>query len=155
MLNSAFIYLACNKHCPTQSIPTISIRQAQTCHLTFCIRSASLVPRYRIGIPIFVPSLSLLVEWELAHHVMSERVYWKHTPSPLRSPSTPDPNSLDDQAAVKHWLQLSDYFVYPHIQYFDSAKDLAAKLASVDMKAISALMRQHSAGAADLPPICG
>ena len=52
---------------------------------------------YRIGIPIFVPSLSLLTKWELQQHVMSERVYWKHTPNPLHPPNsaaTPDPNAL-------------------------------------------------------------
>ena len=102
---------------------------------------------YRIGIPIFVPSLALLVRaarprwalpsactcprrrspppppaqvrWELQRHVMSERVYWKHTPSPLSVPSTPDPNALQDRAALEHWLRLSDYYVYPHVQARD------------------------------------
>jgi len=100
---------------------------------------------YRIGIPIFVPSLALLVRWELQRHVMSERVYWKHTPSPLRAPFTPDPNSLQDRTALEHWLRLSDYYVYPHVTYFDSAEDLAAKLAAADFGAIAARMRRHSA----------
>ena len=139
---------------------------------------------YRIGIPIFVPSLSLLVKWELQRHVMSERVYWRHTPSPLRHPNTPDPNSLQDRKAVEYWLKLSDPYVYPHIQvhkpsqasrqqhahaqtpsfppqhslltpslsptplthtsqYFDSADDLAAKLATTDLKEVSSKMRRH------------
>ena len=62
---------------------------------------------YRIGIPIFVPSIRLLNRWELQRHVMSERVYWRHAPSPLRMPSSPNPNSLTDQAALEHWLKLS------------------------------------------------
>jgi len=88
---------------------------------------------------------ALLVKWELQRHVMSERVYWRHTPSPLRKPSTPDPNSLSDRHAIEHWLRLSDPYVYPHIQYFDSPEDLATKLASADMLAISRRMRRHSA----------
>ena len=76
---------------------------------------------------------------------MSERVYWKHTPSPLRRPTTHDQNSLQDPKALEHWLRLSDPYVYPHVQYFDSADDLAARLASADMRAISAAMRRHSA----------
>jgi hypothetical protein len=100
---------------------------------------------YRMGIPIFVPSLALLVRWEQQSHIMSERIYWKRTPSPLLKPSTPDPNSLQDRAALEHWLRLSDYYVYPHVQYFESADDLAAKLASADFAAIAAKMRRHSA----------
>jgi hypothetical protein len=100
---------------------------------------------YRIGIPIFVPSLALLVKWELQRHVMSERVYWKHAPSPLRNPTSPNPNSLQDRAALEHWIKLSDPYVYPHVQYFDSADDLAAKLASANTREISSRMRRHSA----------
>ena len=103
---------------------------------------------YRIGIPIFVPSLSLLVRWERQHHVMSERVYWRRAPSPLRTPSVPNPNSMQDRAALEHWIQLSDPYVYPHVQYFDSADDLAAKLATADLAAISRAMREHSAAMA-------
>ena len=71
---------------------------------------------YRMGIPIFTPSLALLIKWELHQHVLSERVYWKHTPSPLHRPSTPDPNSLQDRTALEYWLRLCDPYVYPHIQ---------------------------------------
>ena len=99
----------------------------------------------RIGIPIFVPSLELLVQWELQRHVMSERVYWKHAPSPLRRPTSPNPNSLQGLNALNYWIQLSDPYVYPHVQYFDSAEDLAEKLASTDMRAVGAKMRKHSA----------
>jgi hypothetical protein len=100
---------------------------------------------YRIGIPIFVPSLKLLTRWELQRHVMSERVYWRHAPSPLLTPSTPNPNSLSDPAAIEHWVQLSDPYVYPHVQYFDSAEDLAVKLSQADLPRISSRMRRHSA----------
>lgn len=99
----------------------------------------------RIGIPIFVPSLELLVRWELQRHVMSERVYWKHAPSPLLRAATPNPNSLQDQKALDHWIKLSDPYVYPHVQYFDSAEDLAAKLATTNMREVGAKMRRHTA----------
>lgn len=47
---------------------------------------------------------------------MSERIYWRYTPSPLRSPYTPNPNARHDRAALAHWLPLSDPYVYPHVQ---------------------------------------
>ena len=99
---------------------------------------------YRLGIPLFAPSLQLLLKWELAAAVMSERVYWRYAPSPLRSPTTPTPNSRTDRHALEHWLPLSDYYVYPHVQYFDSAPDLVEKLQSVDLVAVSAAMARHS-----------
>ena len=92
---------------------------------------------YRMGIPLFYPSLSLLTKWEVQHRVLTERIYWKFAPSPLRTPPTPNPNEQHETKALAHWLSLCDFFVYPHIQYFDSAEELAEKLSTVDLQRIS------------------
>ena len=76
------------------------------------------------GYPSFYPSLSLLTKWEVQHRVLTERIYWKFAPSPLRTPPTPNPNEQHETKALAHWLSLCDFFVYPHIQYFDSAEEL-------------------------------
>ena len=164
---------------------------------------------------------------------MSERIYWRYAPSPLRQPFTPNPNERNDRASLAHWLPLSDpctlpttpspilrpplahpsptplafwlsgwplsdlarttranrggrsplgwlsrigraarlrmmahvtpasastYYttlltvpycthtadVFPHVQYFDSVADLAAKLRNTDLRAVSATMQGRS-----------
>ena len=39
---------------------------------------------------------------------MSERIYWRYAPSPLRQPFTPNPNARHDRASLAYWLPLSD-----------------------------------------------
>jgi len=100
---------------------------------------------YRMAVPLFVPSVSLLTQWELSARVLTERVYWKHAPSPLRRPRSANPNAVGDKAALEHWIPKSDPYVFPHVQYFDSAADLAHKLRSTDLRAVSTLMARYSA----------
>ena len=45
--------------------------------------------------------------------VMSERIYWRYAPSPLRQPFTPNPNARNDRASLAHWLPLSDPCTLP------------------------------------------
>jgi len=99
---------------------------------------------YRMAVPIFAPSLELLTKWELHSRVMSERVYWRYAPSPLRTPASPNPNALNNKASLAHWLKLCDTFAWPHVQYFDSASDLADKLRTTDLAAVSASMSTHN-----------
>lgn len=35
-----------------------------------------------------------------------------------------DPNNDRDEAAIKYWLKFSDFYVWPHIQTYDSWEDL-------------------------------
>ena len=98
---------------------------------------------YRMNVPLFYPSVALLTKWELGAAVMSERIYWRYASSPLRQPFTPNPNARHDRASLAHWLPLSDPYVFPHVQYFDSVADLAAKLRKTDLRAVSAAMAQH------------
>mmetsp|Transcript_4551 Transcript_4551/g.13234 ORF Transcript_4551/g.13234 Transcript_4551/m.13234 type:complete len:318 (+) Transcript_4551:47-1000(+) len=108
---------------------------------------------YRMGIPLFYPSLEYLVDLEMSKQVMSERIYWSRTPSPVHvNTSDPDPNTRSDRAAVAHWLALSDPFVFPHVQYFDSIPHLARLLEQHTFQSlthISARMRAHMASLDD------
>eukprot|EP00326_Haptolina_ericina_P010976 CAMPEP_0181218570 /NCGR_PEP_ID=MMETSP1096-20121128/27766_1 /TAXON_ID=156174 ORGANISM="Chrysochromulina ericina, Strain CCMP281" /NCGR_SAMPLE_ID=MMETSP1096 /ASSEMBLY_ACC=CAM_ASM_000453 /LENGTH=160 /DNA_ID=CAMNT_0023310799 /DNA_START=75 /DNA_END=557 /DNA_ORIENTATION=- len=97
-----------------------------------------------MGLPIFAPSLRLLIEWEHAQKVMTERVYWSATTSPLRQPPTPNPNSRE-LPSLWHWLNLSDPYTFPHVTYFDSAADLVHQMQAADLGAISSRMQRHSA----------
>ena len=98
---------------------------------------------YRMNVPMFAPSLELLVQWERRHSLLKERIYWTAAPQPLRlANGTPlSPNTRDDPAALRHWLALCDFYHFPHITYFDSWPDLLAKLRSADLAATSAAMR--------------
>ena len=56
----------------------------------------------------------------------------------LGSPSSPHPFSpntefKENKEAEMYWLQFSDFFDWPHIQYFDSAEDLVDKLSRTNL----------------------
>jgi hypothetical protein len=95
-----------------------------------------------MNLPLFAPSLDLLIEWERQHGLLSERIYWRRAPRPAAYPNTTElpPNSRSDAAALRHWLALCDFYHFPHITYFESWDDLVRKLRAADLAAISARM---------------
>ena len=98
---------------------------------------------YRLNIPIFAPSLKLLLEWQRDHDIMWERIYgW---PEPLVTPpvGVPSPNS-ESPEAVRYWLGLCDWYHWPHVVLFDSWDDLMSKLLRTDLVAVSASMKHHN-----------
>lgn len=97
---------------------------------------------YRQNIPIFVPSKELLLKWHAEYDILFERVYGL----PLALPSGmggPSPNS-DALADVSHWMQFYDYYLYPHVIYFDSLPGLVKLIETTDFHAVSQLMKQHN-----------
>jgi hypothetical protein len=42
-----------------------------------------------------------------------------------------------------YWLQMSDFYVWPHIQYFDDFSDLKQKLQTTDLKSIHKKMKEE------------
>ena len=114
---------------------------------------------YRQNIPMFVPTKELLVEWDYKYDIMWERIspatgrfdkdfingslVGPH-PSQIR---IPDPNSKRDLDSIRHWLQFVDFYLWPHVVYFDNILDLAVKLerlTSEDLWEISAAMKRHN-----------
>ena len=100
-----------------------------------------------MGIPIFAPSLELLVMWQTSFLLLDE-LSWAcihghcHGPSLIEPhPDTPhrgtDPNKLTDPNSMRHWLNFSDFYSWPHIQYFDDWEDLFVKRSSADFDGIS------------------
>ncbi len=41
-----------------------------------------------------------------------------------------------------YWLQFSDFYDWPHIQYFDSVADLDLKLSNANLQEISQRMKE-------------
>jgi hypothetical protein len=96
---------------------------------------------YRLSIPLFVPSIKLLSTWVRKYGLMWERIYGlpervphsaMHQSKPMGSPNSNE--SLED------WLAFSDYYVFPHIETFDSWPDLVSKLELADLAATSRSM---------------
>ena len=44
----------------------------------------------------------------------------------------------------RYWLKLADFYLWPHVQYFDSVKDLVSKLKAANFKEIHMLMMEEN-----------
>lgn len=121
------------------------------------ILTLTLLAAPRIGVPMYVPSPTLLARWHTDLHVLSERswglVFGLPAPSPLpRHPEytgsmTHDPNEESDFDGILQWISLSDFYQFPHVAQFSSFEHLATLLHSttaVEYDAISARMFQYS-----------
>ena len=123
---------------------------------------------YRLNIPMYAPSLKLLLTWHLEDRIMRERT-WEAAlgdqENPRRYvvsrgsfiPAHPDaiyphldPNNEYDVASLKHWLQQSDFYQLPHVQYFDSIDDLIEQLTFQTISSLRAVSRRMRAFNADL-----
>jgi hypothetical protein len=116
--------------------------------LPYQVSTISIMEYYRLNIPLFFPSITLLKEWKQQYGILWERIYgW-----PERIPSfilgepiqAPDPNDDTDEA-FDYWMQFSDWLVLPHIQIFDSFEHLMELLGSLDLFEISDRMREYNA----------
>lgn len=97
---------------------------------------------YRLNIPIFAPSLKLLVKWERDYSVLAERIYWKRAPRPVayEDVTALSPNTRAKPRALRHWLALCDFYQFPNVTYFDSWEELLGLLRSAPLNDISAAM---------------
>ena len=82
---------------------------------------------YRQNIPMFTPSLSLLIKWHQKYHLLSGRIYGRperHIDlilnNTLQQNTIPDPNDDLNLTSNYYWLKYTDTYVFPHISRFDS-----------------------------------
>lgn len=111
---------------------------------------------YRMNIPLFVPSLDLLIEWHMQSNILNEltwnRVYGRPGPSPLPPApayaSWPDPNDDHNIESLRFWLAKSDFYTFPYVTTFSSMDDLVHKVNVVEQQgmwdSISQKMRQFN-----------
>lgn len=101
---------------------------------------------YRMNVPIFVPSLQLLVSWVREYGILWERLYG--TPERLphsRMDEDPMPSPYaNDTESLSFWLNHSDYYVFPHVQRFDSWEHLLNIIITTDLAVVSAQMRTYN-----------
>ena len=119
--------------------PAIVIMPYQTSTISF-------FEYYRRNIPMFVPSLSLLVRWTQDHGIMWERIYGQPQRESHASMASEayDPNSNDNRS-LHEWLGYSDYYHFPHVTKFDSWEHLLQLLEKADLNQISSAMKDYNA----------
>jgi hypothetical protein len=121
-------------------------------HVPYQVSTMSLFEQYRMSIPLLFPSLHLLTKWQYEYGVVSERTWdnvnYGRKPNGSRIKgmflSIPDPNNEFDCEAIRYWLNLSDFYQWPHIVYYESIEDLVKKLLTTDFQDISAKMKNYN-----------
>ncbi|CAF1490708.1 unnamed protein product, partial [Rotaria sordida] len=122
-------------------------------YIPYQVSIMSLFEQYRMNIPLFFPTLDLLTEWHFIYRVVSERT-WHGTFGNFTNHSTingvlnkniPDPNNEFDLSAIKYWLNFSDFYQWPYINYFNSTDQLISKLKTTNLDQISQLMKIYNA----------
>jgi hypothetical protein len=98
---------------------------------------------YRLGIPIFAPSLSLLCSWQANYAIMWERVYGDPPRQDHSWNVSHDPNS-ESPADACYWIQFSDLYHTPHIILFEDWDDFVEKINRTPLTAVSENMREYS-----------
>ena len=106
-----------------------------------------------MSIPLFFPSMKYLrtIKPIGADRSILAKYYCEKTKLGLKdSEMVPHPNSIhpyspnlqenEDKEAEYYWIQLSDFFEWPYITYYDDPKDLARKLEEADFENIHKLM---------------
>jgi adenosine 3'-phospho 5'-phosphosulfate transporter B3 len=115
----------------------------------------SVMEYYRMGIPIFAPSVELLTTWQTSSLLLNE-LSWSCLSRNCVGPSiigphpdTPhpgtDPSNLTDVRNMRHWLKFCDFFNWPAVQYFDSWDDLFRKVSDADFDTIHFEMMEFNA----------
>jgi hypothetical protein len=91
-------------------------------HIPYQVSTMSIFEQYRMNVPLFFPSKSLLISWDIEHWLLRERTQPWSTRSPRALPPhesqkhLPDPNDEYNEAAMDYWLQFADYYTMPYIQ---------------------------------------
>lgn len=110
---------------------------------------------YRMGLPMFIPSVALLAQFHSKYSMLCERTWdlvFKKPKSKSnidRHPNSSstlnlDPNNESSMETLMQWLPLSDFYQWPHLVVFDSWEDLFEKLLIVNLEEISKNMLKHN-----------
>ena len=88
----------------------------------------SIFEYYRMNIPLFAPSPTLLASWQIKYKVLSELTWDMVFSRPKSSSNLPqyekgtypfDPNDQFSEEAISYWVKWSDFYEWPHITQFD------------------------------------
>jgi hypothetical protein len=111
-----------------------------------------LTEMYALGIPLFMPSMKYLrnngglgPDRSTLSEVYCNKPDIDKYMKPHHASLHPySPNKMNDAVAEFYWLQMTDFFMWPHITYFDNFTDLENKLESADLMKIHHLMMEEN-----------
>ncbi len=122
-------------------------------YIPYSVMSYKLSEIYSLGIPLFVPSVkffrsigrfgadrSILSSFYCKNPKLDDLMK-PHPQSP--HPYSPNVEWDTDPEAECYWLQMSDFYQWPHITQFDDMVDLERKLESADFHQIHQLMQKE------------
>ena len=80
----------------------------------------SIMEYYRMGLPVFAPSLRLLVDWQMNFKVMDE-LLWNCVQQSCEKPTVikahrdsphvgTDPNDIMNKTNLLYWLRFADFY---------------------------------------------
>ena len=108
------------------------------------VSSISIMEYYRMNIPLFSPSISLLVQWYKEYGILWERIYgWPEMLYQQEDSLIPDPNE-DSLYSFQYWIRYADWYQLPHVQLFDNYTHLADLLENCDLQQISLSMEEFN-----------
>jgi len=120
-------------------------------YIPYSVMSYKLCEFYALGIPLFIPSMKFFRTTvtfgedrsSLTRHYCAKPSSVDIMPAHPSSihPYSPNVNGHIDLEAECYWLQMSDFYHWPHITYFDDMSDLEKKLETADFVRIHKLMR--------------
>lgn len=108
----------------------------------YSVFSISMVELYELNIPMFVPSLKLLIETGIMKDVKLFPIYMtEQDTKKIDRPHEdyaflPSPNSYDIKAS-EYWLKFSYFFTKQNVIFWDTPVDLFQKLTTTDLSSVS------------------
>ncbi|ELU01816.1 hypothetical protein CAPTEDRAFT_203186 [Capitella teleta] len=123
--------------------------------IPYQVSTMSLFEHYRMNVPIFAPSVELLIEWHQKHNILREKTWNGVTNRTIVSQGShisahdsqkhlPDPNNDTDPESLKYWIPFSDFYQWPHVIIFNTLDELIIKMRTTDLNTVSQLMKQHN-----------
>lgn len=122
------------------------VRHPAVVYIPYFYNSVKFSELYSMNIPLFTPSLKLLMELDWTLGLMHMRIYWPQLARARHrdaDPTMPPPNDVRWNSTL-YWLALSEQYEYKHVQYFDSAQELHSSLRSARLDLVSESMREHN-----------
>jgi hypothetical protein len=105
---------------------------------------------YAVQIPIFVPSVNLLITWKNLDQVFDETTkenfFCSNSSDINPSRNTQHKYSPNEKSDIsyKYWMNFSEYYQMPFVTVFNSWSDLILKLKTTDLKQISENMKNFN-----------
>ncbi len=120
-------------------------------YVPYSVMSYKLTEFYALSIPLFMPSIVYFQRnggFGRDRSTISKNAYCRADKIKDKEmkphPYSPNLNRDIDNEAENYWLQMSDFYHWPYITYFDNVTDLDDKLEKADFKQIHESMVQEN-----------